>query len=77
MVSVYFGPCKLQVDDCTCGTKWETPCHEVDLCACQHHSNLDTTKETAAKLLEEIGVEGSIEEYLGVEEKEVSSDFYV
>ena len=45
MVWVDFGPCKLQVDHCTCGTKWETPCHEVDLCAHEHHSKLDTTKE--------------------------------
>jgi len=52
--------------------KWIEQAFDVSL-----DLDLDTTKETAAKLLEEIGVEGAIEEYLGVEEKEVSSDFYV
>jgi len=39
--------------------------------------DLDSTKETAARLMEKIGSGVSIEEYLEVEENEASSDFYV
>ncbi len=39
--------------------------------------DLDSTKETAARLMKEIGVESSIEDYLTFDEQESSSDFYV
>ena len=52
--------------------KWIEQAFDVSL-----DLDLDTTKETAGKLMEEIGIEGAIDEYLGIEEKEVSSDFYV
>jgi len=39
--------------------------------------DLDTTKETAARLMERMGEEGSIDDYLRMDEKEASSDFYV
>ena len=52
--------------------KWIEQAFDVSL-----DLDLDTTKETAAKLMEEIGIEGAIDEYLGMEDKEVSSDFYV
>ena len=39
--------------------------------------DLDTTKETAARLMERIGEEGSIDDYLRMDENEASSDFYV
>ena len=39
--------------------------------------DLDTTKETAARLMETIGSGISIEEYLELDESEASSDFYV
>ena len=39
--------------------------------------DLDTTKETAARLMERMGEGSSIEEYLGMDENEASSDFYV
>ncbi|MEC7708231.1 MAG: PAC2 family protein [Candidatus Thermoplasmatota archaeon] len=39
--------------------------------------DLDTTKETAAKLMEKIGSDGPIEDYLAMDETEASSDFYV
>ena len=52
--------------------KWVEQAFEIPL-----DLDLDTTKETAARLMEEIGVSGSIDDHLGVEEQEVSSDFYV
>ena len=39
--------------------------------------DLDTTKETAARLMERMGEEGSIDDYLRMDENEASSDFYV
>tara|TARA_B100000945_G_scaffold64838_1_gene48457 strand:+ start:1166 stop:1930 length:765 start_codon:yes stop_codon:yes gene_type:complete len=39
--------------------------------------DLDTTKETAARLMERMGEEGPIEDYLSMGENEASSDFYV
>ena len=39
--------------------------------------DLDTTKEIAARLMERIGEEGSIDDYLSMDENEASSDFYV
>ncbi|MEC7458389.1 MAG: hypothetical protein VX959_02090, partial [Candidatus Thermoplasmatota archaeon] len=39
--------------------------------------DLDTTKEIAARLMERIGEEGSIDDYLRMDENESSSDFYV
>ena len=39
--------------------------------------DLDTTKETAARLMERMGEEGSIEDYLSMGDNEASSDFYV
>ena len=53
-------------------TKWIEQAFEVPL-----DLDLDTTKETAARLMDEIGVDGSLEDYLGMEEQEASSDFYV
>ena len=38
---------------------------------------LDTTKETAARLMERMGEECSIEDYLSMGDNEASSDFYV
>ena len=35
------------------------------------------TKETAARLMERMGEEGSIDDYLRMDENEASSDFYV
>tara|TARA_B100000686_G_C16799846_1_gene985137 strand:- start:1967 stop:2677 length:711 start_codon:yes stop_codon:yes gene_type:complete len=52
--------------------KWIEQAFEVPL-----DLDLDTTKETAARLMDEIGVDGSLEDYLGMEEQEASSDFYV
>ena len=52
--------------------KWIEQAFEVPL-----DLDLDTTKETAAKLMEKIGGDGSIEDYLAMEETEASSDFYV
>ena len=52
--------------------KWIEQAFDVSL-----DLDLDTTKETAAKLMEEIGIEGAIDEHLGMEDEEVSSDFYV
>ena len=52
--------------------KWIEQAFEVSL-----DLDLDTTKETAAKLMEKIGGDGSIEDYLAMEETEASSDFYV
>ncbi|MBR79410.1 MAG: hypothetical protein CMA88_01305 [Euryarchaeota archaeon] len=53
-------------------SKWIEQAFEVPL-----DLDLDTTKETAARLMDEIGVEGSLEDYLGIEEQEASADFYV
>ena len=53
-------------------TKWIEQAFEVPL-----DLDLDTTKETAARLMDEIGVDGSLEDYLEMEEQEASSDFYV
>ena len=39
--------------------------------------DLDTTKEIAARLMERIGEEGSIDDYLSMDENEASSDLYV
>ena len=39
--------------------------------------DLDTTKETAAKLMERMGEESSLEDYLSMGDNEASSDFYV
>ena len=39
--------------------------------------DLDTTKETAARLMERMGEEGSIDDYLRMDENEASSEFYV
>ena len=39
--------------------------------------DLDTTKETAAKLMERMGEESSLEDYLSMSDNEASSDFYV
>ena len=39
--------------------------------------DLDTTKETAARLMERMGEEGSIDDYLRLDENEASADFYV
>ena len=39
--------------------------------------DLDTTKETAARLMEKMGEESSIDDYLKMDENEASSDFYV
>ena len=47
--------------------KWIEQAFDVSL-----DLDLDTTKETAAKLLEEIGVEGAIEEYLGMKKKRLA-----
>tara|TARA_Y100001960_G_C14757355_1_gene871994 strand:- start:1729 stop:2439 length:711 start_codon:yes stop_codon:yes gene_type:complete len=52
--------------------KWIEQAFEVPL-----DLDLDTTKETAARLMDEIGVDGSLEDYLEMEEQEASSDFYV
>ena len=52
--------------------KWIEQAFEIPL-----DLDLDTTKETAAKLMEKIGGDGSIEDYLAMEETEASSDFYV
>ena len=52
--------------------KWIEEAFEVSL-----DLDLDTTKETAARLMERIGADGSIEDYREMEEPEVSSDFYV
>jgi len=52
--------------------KWIEQAFEVPL-----DLDLDTTKETAARLMERIGADGSIEDYLGMEEPDASSDFYV
>jgi len=52
--------------------KWIEQAFEVPL-----DLDLDTTKETAAKLMEKIGGDGSIEDHLAMEETEASSDFYV
>ena len=52
--------------------KWVEQAFEIPL-----DLDLDTTKETAARLMEEIGGSGSKDDHLGVEEQEVSSDFYV
>jgi len=52
--------------------KWIEQAFEVPL-----DLDLDTTKETAARLMEEIGGEVPIEDYLSMEEHEASSDFYV
>ena len=52
--------------------KWIEQAFEVSL-----DLDLDTTQETAARLLESIGVDRSIEEFLGAEEQEASADFYV
>lgn len=52
--------------------KWIEQAFEVPL-----DLDLDTTEATAAKLLENIGGDGSIEDYLAMEETEASSDFYV
>ena len=52
--------------------KWIEQAFEVPL-----DLDLDTTKETAERLMREIGTDGSLEDYLGMEDQEVSSDFYV
>ena len=52
--------------------KWIEQAFEIPL-----DLDLDTTKETATRLMERIEVDGSIEDYLGMEEHEASSDFYV
>ena len=52
--------------------KWIEQAFEVPL-----DLDLDTTKETAARLMEKIGGDGQIEDYLAMEEPEASSDFYV
>ncbi len=52
--------------------KWVEQAFEVSL-----DLDLDTTQETAARLMETIGVESTIEEYLGSGEQEASADFYV
>ena len=52
--------------------KWIEQAFEVTL-----DLDLDTSKETAARLMESIGAEASIDDYLGMDEVEVSSDFYV
>jgi len=52
--------------------KWVEQAFDVTL-----DLDLDTTKQTAARLMETISVDGSIEDFLGVEEQETASDFYV
>ena len=52
--------------------KWIEQAFEVPL-----DLDLDTTKETAARLMEKIGGDGAIEDYLAMEEPEASTDFYV
>jgi predicted ATP-grasp superfamily ATP-dependent carboligase len=52
--------------------KWIEQAFEVPL-----DLDLDTTKETAARLMERIGTDGSIEDYREMEEPEASADFYV
>jgi len=53
-------------------SKWIEEAFDVSL-----GLDLDTTKETAARLMEKIGSGISIEEYLELDESEASSDFYV
>jgi proteasome assembly chaperone (PAC2) family protein len=52
--------------------KWIEQAFEVPL-----DLDLDTTKETAARLMDRIGIDDSIEDYLSMGEPEASSDFYV
>ena len=52
--------------------KWIEQAFEVPL-----DLDLDTTRETASKLMEQIGGDGPIEDYLAMGETEASSDFYV
>jgi predicted ATP-grasp superfamily ATP-dependent carboligase len=53
--------------------KWIEQAFEVPL-----DLDLDTTKETAAKLIEKIGgSDDPLEDYLSMDEPEASSDFYV
>jgi hypothetical protein len=52
--------------------KWIEQAFEVPL-----DLDLDTTKETASRLIDRIGDNGSIEDYLKMEEPEATSDFYV
>jgi len=51
--------------------KWIEQAFEVNF-----DLDLDTTRETAARLIESIGAEETIEDYLGMDEAE-ASDFYV
>ena len=53
-------------------SKWIEQAFDVTL-----DLDLDTTKETAARLMERMGEEGSIEDYLSMGDNEASSDFYV
>lgn len=52
--------------------KWIEQAFEVTL-----GLDLDTTKETADRLMENIGSGASIDDYLAMDEAEASSDFYV
>ena len=52
--------------------KWIEHAFEVPL-----DLDLDTTKETASKLIEEMGGENSIEGLIGHQEQDATADFYV